>query len=59
MEKYNQLVVFGDLNDPNSKVSQLSHDERSYKVLDHHLNTQPSVSYLDNLKYDANNSGEV
>ena len=46
-------LVFGDLNDPNSKVSKLSHHERSYKVLDHHLNTQPSVSYLDNLKYDA------
>ncbi len=48
-----EALVFGDLNDPNSRVSKLAKHERAYKILDHHLNTQPSVSYLDNLKYKA------
>ena len=46
-----QALSFGNINDPNSKVSKLSHDKRAYKVLDHHLNTQPSVTYLENVKY--------
>lgn len=48
-----QALVFGDLNDPNSRVSRLAKNERAYKVLDHHLNTQPSVSYLQDVKYKA------
>lgn len=48
-----QALTFGDLNDPESKVSKLGKESRAYKVLDHHLNTQPSVTYLDNLKYRA------
>jgi len=46
-----QALTFGNLKDPKSKVSKLSHDKRSYKVLDHHLNTQPAVNYLKNLRY--------
>jgi molybdopterin-containing oxidoreductase family iron-sulfur binding subunit len=46
-----EALVFGNLNDPNSRVSKLSHHSRGYKVLDHHLNTQPSVSYLEDIKY--------
>lgn len=48
-----EALVFGDLNDPNSAVSKMSKDDRGYKILDHHLNTQPAVTYLDNLKYKA------
>ncbi len=44
-------LTFGNLNDPESKVSKLSKDKRAYKVLDHHLNTQPAVSYLSRIKY--------
>ena len=44
-------LVFGNLNDPNSRVSKLSKHQRGYKVLDHHINTQPSVSYLEDIKY--------
>jgi anaerobic selenocysteine-containing dehydrogenase/Fe-S-cluster-containing dehydrogenase component len=44
-------LVFGNLNDPNSKVSKLAHSKLSYKVLDHHLNTQPSVVYQKDIKY--------
>ncbi len=46
-----EAIVFGDLNDPKSRVSRLSKDGRAYKVLDHHLNTQPSISYLDRVRY--------
>lgn len=46
-----QALVFGNLNDPNSRVNQWNKNERAYKVLDHHINTQPSVSYLDGVKY--------
>jgi Fe-S-cluster-containing dehydrogenase component len=40
-----QAIVFGDLRDPNSRVSQWSQDPRRYRVLED-LNTQPSVRYL-------------
>lgn len=46
-----QAIVFGNLNDPESRVSKLSGDKRAYKVLDHHINTQPAVSYLNDIKY--------
>lgn len=46
-----QALTFGNLKDPESKVSKLSHDHRAYKVLDHHLNTQPAISYLEDVKY--------
>ena len=38
-------IVFGDLNDPSSRVHQLSRDERGYSVLGD-LNTRPGVTYL-------------
>ena len=40
-----QAIVFGDLNDPESRVSQLSADIRGYHVLAH-TNTRPAVTYL-------------
>jgi len=46
-----EAMTFGNLNDPNSKVSKLAKDERAYKVLDKHINTQPAVSYLEDMKY--------
>ena len=46
-----KAISFGNLNDSSSEVSKLSHEGRAYKVLDHHLNTQPSVSYLKNKRY--------
>jgi anaerobic selenocysteine-containing dehydrogenase/Fe-S-cluster-containing dehydrogenase component len=45
-----QALVFGNTKDPNSAVSRLSHEHRAYKVLDHHINTQPAVSYLERIK---------
>ena len=46
-----QALTFGNLNDHHSAVSRRAHDERSYKVLDHHLNTQPAISYMKRVKY--------
>ena len=40
-----EALVFGDRNDPDSKVSHSLNSNRAYKVLDE-LNTQPSVVYL-------------
>lgn len=48
-----QALTFGNLKDPHSKVSLAAKGERAYKVLDHHLNTQPSVSYLNDIRYKA------
>lgn len=38
-------LVFGDLNDPNSRVSQLDKNVRGYRLLDN-LGTEPVVIYL-------------
>jgi len=38
-------IVFGDLNDPDSRVSRLALDPRGYKVLES-LNTRPAITYL-------------
>ena len=38
-------IVFGNLREPESRVSQMVNDSRAYQVL-HHLNTKPAVIYL-------------
>lgn len=48
-------ITFGDLNDPNSKVSILARSERRYKLLEE-LNADPSVIYL--KKVVENGSGK-
>ena len=40
-----QAIVFGDLNDPSSRVSQVSEDARAYHVFSA-LNARPAVAYL-------------
>ena len=40
-----QALVFGDLNDPNSRVAKLTQDQRRFGVLEE-FNFRPSVNYL-------------
>ena len=40
-----QAIVFGDMNDPDSRVSRLSEDARAYHVFGE-LNTRPAITYL-------------
>jgi molybdopterin-containing oxidoreductase family iron-sulfur binding subunit len=44
-----EAIVFGDLNDPNSRVNKLKANERNYSLLED-LNTRPRTTYLSQLK---------
>jgi len=47
-----QAIVFGDLNNPRSRVAQLSKSKLSYDLLEE-LNTKPRVKYLARVKNPA------
>ena len=40
-----EAIVFGNIRDPSSRVAQVTASERSYRVLDDLINTQPAVTY--------------
>lgn len=44
-----QAIVFGDLNDPNSRVSVLRKSKRNYQLLEY-LNTKPRNRFLGRLR---------
>ncbi|MCL6565126.1 MAG: 4Fe-4S dicluster domain-containing protein [Acidobacteriia bacterium] len=44
-----EAIVFGDLNDPNSRVRQLADSARGYHVLGE-LNTRPAITYLKKVR---------
>jgi len=49
-----EAMVFGDLNDPESEVSRLSHSRRGTKLLGE-LGTQPKITYLQRDSWDDQN----
>ncbi len=46
-----EAIVFGDLNDPKSKVAHLAGSQRAYRVLEE-LNVKPAVRYLKVVRRD-------
>jgi molybdopterin-containing oxidoreductase family iron-sulfur binding subunit len=45
-------IVFGDLNNPESRISKLFKDKRNYHLLEE-LHTLPSVGYLTKVRNKA------
>jgi molybdopterin-containing oxidoreductase family iron-sulfur binding subunit len=41
-----EAIVFGDLNDPGSRIAKLNQSPLNYRLLNEDLNTQPRTSYL-------------
>lgn len=46
-----EAITFGNLLEEESKVAQLSNDERGYRVLEV-VNTKPGITYLKKVKWD-------
>lgn len=46
-----EAIVFGNVKEPDSRVARLVADERTYRVLDELINTQPAVHYLKKVTF--------
>lgn len=52
-----EAIVFGNIRDPESRVSHVLANERTYRVFDELLNTQPAVNYLKKVTFHDVQSG--
>ncbi|HSW28483.1 MAG TPA: molybdopterin dinucleotide binding domain-containing protein [Longimicrobiales bacterium] len=52
-----EAIVFGNLRDPDSRISHVVRSERTYRVLDALINTQPGVNYLKKVTFHEVASG--
>jgi Fe-S-cluster-containing dehydrogenase component/anaerobic selenocysteine-containing dehydrogenase len=53
-----EAIVFGDLHDPDSRVSRLSRQNRGYSMLEE-LGVRPSVTYLADISNPVNEKDET
>jgi molybdopterin-containing oxidoreductase family iron-sulfur binding subunit len=53
-----EAIVFGNVRDPNSRVARVVENERTYRVLDELINTQPAVHYLKKVTFHEVEAGE-
>jgi anaerobic selenocysteine-containing dehydrogenase/Fe-S-cluster-containing dehydrogenase component len=53
-----EAIVFGNIRDPQSRVAQVAQNQRSYRVLDELINTQPAVHYLQKVVFHEVEAGE-
>jgi molybdopterin-containing oxidoreductase family iron-sulfur binding subunit len=53
-----EAIVFGNIRDPESRVAQVTANQRTYRVLNELLNTQPAVSYLKKVTLHEVEGGE-
>lgn len=54
-----QAIVFGNINDLNSRVAKVKAEKLNYTLLDHYLNTKPRTSYLGRLRNPNPELGEA
>ncbi len=53
-----EAIVWGNIRDPESRVSQVAQNQRTYRVLNEEINTQPAVNYLKKVTFHEVASGE-
>ena len=53
-----EAIVWGNIRDPESRVAQVSRNQRTYRVLNEEINTQPAVNYLKKVTFHEVASGE-
>ncbi|MCG6957916.1 MAG: 4Fe-4S dicluster domain-containing protein [Gemmatimonadetes bacterium] len=46
-----EAIVWGNIRDPNSRVARVSANQRTYRVLNEEINTQPAVNYLKKVTF--------